>query len=122
MSIFWLGGKEERIPHKKLKPEMYEDRIFHPGIIHGGDYLIRVYLNDASEDDMFAVDYLTRELILQAHKEDPSDGEAFNDIINCRAENFSCENGSGEFNEIFSHWDQTIPMTNSQLVLWAMSR
>lgn len=126
MSIFWLGGAPEKVSQDKIIPDMFEDRYFLPGVIHGGeDYLIRAYLNDAhceSENDVdqFEIDYITRDLILKAKAEDLSLGDDFYQIL-FEAENFCCENDgkSGEFAEIIRTWHESIYMTRTELVNWA---
>lgn len=127
MSIFWLGGSERIVPDTEIKKEMFQDRIFLPGIIHGGeDYLIRVYINDVGyedEPDEFIAEYLTRDLILKAHKEDPSHEQVFNEVLLDEAENFACYNdGSGEFATLVEAWPEAIEMSNSDLVDWAEGR
>ena len=124
MSIFWLGGEEKIVPDEEIKKEMYEDRIFVPGIIHGGDdYLIRVYLNDVCNEgdpDEFIVEYLTRDLILEAHEEDPDHADVFYSRLLEGAENFACYNdGSGDFATLIEVWPKSIKMSNSDLVDWA---
>ena len=124
MSIFWLGGKNEIIPPEQIKQEMFEDRIFLPGVIHGGeDYLIRVYLNDiCNENDTeeFIVEYLTKDLIRKAHQEDPTHGDLFYATLLSEAENFACYNdGSGDFASLIEDWPKSVIMSNSDLVNWA---
>lgn len=124
MSIFWIGGPNKIVPEEKIIKEMFEDRFFLPGIIHGGeDYLIRVYLNDVGyedEPDEFIVEYLTRDLISRAHKADPSHSQIFNEILLEEVENFTCRNdGSGEFAALVEVWPKAISMTNDDLVRWA---
>lgn len=127
MSIFWLGGEPIKISPKAIVPDMFEDRYFLPGIIHGGDYLIRVYLNDSHcedetshDHDQFEVDYITKELILKAASVDPELGQDFYDTL-FEAKNFCCRNDgmSGEFAEIIRSWPESIYMTHSELVNWA---
>lgn len=125
MSIFWLGGPKRIVTPDELKKEMFEDRFFKPGIIHGGeDYLIRVYINDATsenEPDEFVVDYLTKDLITKAHTADPMHTEFFEEIINTEAENFGCYNdGTGDFAALVEEWPKAVPMTNDELVSWAV--
>ena len=127
MSIFWLDGPKEVVSDAKIKKEMFEDRIFLPGIIHGGkDYLIRVYINDVGyedEPDEFIAEYLTKDLILKAHVEDPSHESIFNEILVEEAENFACHNdGSGEFATLVEAWPEAIVMSNDDLVNWAKDR
>ena len=125
MSIFWLGGPEKIVSEEKIKREMYEERIFLPGIIHGGEnYLIRVYLNDVGyegDPDEFIVEYLTRDLILKAHEADPSHTSIFNEIIIDEAENFVCSNdGSGEFAALVDVWPKAVQLSNDDIVCWAV--
>lgn len=127
MSIFWIGGPNKIIPDDEIRPEMYEDRIFLPGVIHGGeDYLIRVYLNDVrseGEPDEFVAEYLTRSLILKAHDEDPSHEWPFEEILTCEAENFACYNdGSGDFASLVEAWPEAVVMSNADLVDWAKGK
>lgn len=125
MSIFWLGGEEKIVPNDEIRQEMCEDRYFLPGIIHGGDYLINIYLNDSmsgEEDDpmQFEINYFTRELILAAHELDPLHGETFEQTLLCRCESFGCRNdGKGGFAELVECWPQSIAMRNSDIVEWA---
>ena len=130
MSIFWLGNDESvKVPPEKLLPEMWEDRYFLPGTIHGGeDYVIRVYLNDAhsespeyNDHDQFEVEYISRDLILEAYKEDPTCGDIFNEILAEGLESFAVPNdGKHDFGAIFDSWNESIPFTmNKELVLWA---
>ena len=122
--MLWLGGPKKVVPSQDMCSEMYEDRIFLPGVIHGGDYLVWVYLNDACEDgDEFIVAYLTKELILEAHKEDPEDDELFYEYLLEGAETFSCRNdGSGDFAAIVEAWPETVEMSNEDLVDWAKGK
>ena len=127
MSIFYLGGRNEKVPPEAILPEMFEDRYFLPGVIHGGeDYLIRVYLNDAHCEDetsadnhQFEVDYITKDLITEARTIDPSlDWEFYQHLTS--AENFCCCNDeSGDFVSIIEAWPKSIYMTRSELVKWA---
>ena len=77
MSIFCLGGTEEIVPEDELLLEMCTDRYFKPGVIHGGDYLIRVFMHD----DVFEVEYITKDLIEKAWEQDPGCGERFEEVI-----------------------------------------
>lgn len=127
MSIFYLGGKNEKVPPEAIMPEMFEDRYFLPGVIHGGeDYLIRVYMNDAHLEDetsadnhQFEVDYITKDLITEARTIDPSlDWEFYQHLSS--AESFGCCNDeSGDFVSLIEAWPQSIYMTHSELVKWA---
>lgn len=122
--MFWLGGEKRIVPEEELKPEMYEDRIFLPGVIHGGeDYLVRVYLNDVANEgdpDQFVIEYLTKSLILKAYREDPDKEWPFNETLTCEAENYCCYNdGSGDFASLVEAWPQSVIMSNSDLVDWA---
>lgn len=128
MSIFWIGNEYEMVPPDRLLPEMWEDRYFLPGILHGDDdYVIRVYLNDAhgenpacNDHDQFEAEYIDRDLILKAAKEDPSYGDIFNEVIAEGLESFGIPNdGDHDFNEIFKAWDESVPLTNEELVYWA---
>ena len=124
MSIFWLGGPKEVVPQDRITKEMYEDRYFLPGVIHGGnDYVIRVYLNDVGyegDPDEFVIEYLTRDLVLKADKEDPSHDRIFNEILTCECENFVCYNdGSGDFATLIVVWDRSVVLSNADLVKWA---
>ena len=124
MSMFWLGGPKKVVSPEDIYSKMYEDRIFLPGVIHGGDYLVWVYLNDACEDgDEFIVSYITKELILEAHQEDPEDGELFYEYLLDEAETFTCRNdGSGDFAAIVEAWPEAVEMDNSELVDWAKGK
>lgn len=126
MSIFHIGGPKRIVPKDEIKQEMYEDRYFLPGDIHGGDYLIRIYLNDAvAEDDPdeFITEYITAELIKEAYAKDPEGGDVFNSVTYEGAENFACYNdGSGDFASLIEEWPHAIVMSNSDLVDWANSK
>ncbi|MBP3899085.1 MAG: hypothetical protein J6D57_14790 [Mogibacterium sp.] len=127
MSMFWIGGPDRTVKPSELKPEMFEDRYFLPGIIHGGeDYLIRVYLNDAcgeEDPEEFCIEYLSKDLILKAHNEDPSHEGSFNQTLSCEAECFGCYNdASGDFASLVEAWDEAVYLTKSQLVAWAEGR
>lgn len=126
MSIFWLGSELRKINPKELRPEMYEDRYFADGIIHGSeDYLVRVYLNDSHSEtendvDQFEVESISQSLVLKAHKVDPSHGEAFYDYIIENCVSFGCPNdGKSDFSEIFDVWEQSSIVSNDELYLWA---
>ncbi len=124
MSIFWLGGPMVIIPDKEITREMYDDRYFLPGIIHGDeDTIIRVYLNDAvgeNDPDEFIVEHLTKDLILKAHTADPTHQEFFEEILSAEAENFACYNdASGDFATLWSEWPKAVTMTGDELAKWA---
>ena len=128
MSIFWIGNEHDMVPPDRLLPEMWEDRYFLPGTLHGDDdYVIRVYLNDAhgecpacNDHDQFEAEYIDRDLILKAAEEDPSYGDIFNDVIAEGLESFGIPNdGDHDFNEIFKAWEESVPLTNEELVYWA---
>lgn len=124
MSIFWLGGSKRIVPAKEILPAMYQDRYFLPGVIHGGeDYVINVYLNDAKETgepEQFEVNYFTKDLIMKAHEEDPTHGEAFLETLLTECESFACDNdGDESFAGIIEAWPESISMSNSDLVSWA---
>ena len=124
MSIFWLGGPNVVIPDNEIKHEMYEDRYFKPGIIHGDeDTIIRVYLNDAvgeNDPDEFIAEYLTKELIHKAHTADPMHQELFGEILAAKAENFACYNdASGDFATLWAEWPKAAALTNDELAKWA---
>ena len=124
MSIFWLGGPQVIVPDDQIRPEMYEDMYFLPGVIHGGkDYLIRVYLNDVcekGEPEEFTVEYITKELILKAYEEDPSLEGTFYQTLACEAEQFGCYNdASGDFAALIEAWPKAVYLPKSQLVAWA---
>lgn len=129
MSIFWLDSTPIKVNPQILNEEMFEDRYFLPGKIHGGeDYLIRVYLNDAhyeaedgSDFDQFEVEYIPASLIIEADELDPLHGDAFRDHIAIHLESFGCPNDgeSGEFAAIVEAWPDAIPMTEQDLVDWA---
>lgn len=129
MSFFCLvgGSAKEPYPEDKLKEEMWEDRYFKPGIIHGGeDYMIRVYLNDShseSGDDhnQFEVEYIGADLILEAANADPSFGDVFNQMLCQELENFCVPSTEIDFYELCKAWDESIPMTNNELVSWAQN-
>lgn len=130
MSIFSIGGTPQKIPQNALLPEMYQDKYFMPGTIHGGeDYLIRVYLNDShceteNDSDQFEIDFITRSLILEAKELDPSLGQKFYDHL-FTAENFCCRNDGksdffdGSLAEIIRCWHQSVSMSCADLVRWA---
>ena len=128
MSLFWLGGKPEKVSPDRLLPEMFEDRYFLPDTIHGdSDYVIRVYLNDAHSEspeykdhDQFEAEYIDRDLILKAYRNDPTCGTVFSDILAEGLESFGIPNDGGhDFNEIFNTWNESVPLTNRELVAWA---
>lgn len=126
MSTFWIGGPKRIVMPEELKAEMFEDRYFLPGAIHGGeDYLIRVYLNDAhcdSENDasQFEVEYIGRELIREAYAKDSSLGDEFNSYICSYMESFGCRNdGSGDFASLVEAWPEAVSMSDSDIVAWA---
>jgi len=124
MSIFWLGGPERIVADRELRPEMFEDRFFLPGLIHGDeDTLIRVYLNDVwneGDPDQFVVELLSRTLILEAHKLDPSHGQIFSEKLVEEAENFACLNdGTGDFATLVEVWPKAVVMSNQDMVDWA---
>jgi hypothetical protein len=126
MSIFSLGGNAVNVPEKAILEEMYQDRYFLPGTIHGGDYLIRVYLNDAHCESepacdhyQFEIDYITKELITEARTIDPSLEEEFYEHL-FNAENFCARNdGSGDFVSLIEEWPASEYLTHSELVKWA---
>lgn len=124
MSIFYLGGAPVMVPREAILPEMYEDRIFLPGTIHGGDYLIRVYLNDSVGDDEpeeMIIEYLTREDILESLRRDPNTDDKFYEELLSRAESFACYNtASDDFATVIQNWPSAVKMSNSELVSWAM--
>lgn len=124
MSIFWLGGPNVIIPDTEITREMYDDRYFMPGIIHGNeDTIIRVYLNDAvgeNDPDEFIVEYLTKDLVNKAHTADPTHQEFFEEILSAEAENFACYNdGSGDFASLWAEWPKAATMTSDELAKWA---
>lgn len=124
MSIFWIGGPNVVIPENEITREMYDDRYFMPGIIHGDeDTIIRVYLNDAvgeNDPDEFIVEHLTKDLILKAHTADPTHQEFFEETLSTEAENFACYNdASGDFATLWAEWPKAVAMTNDELVKWA---
>lgn len=124
MSIFWLGGPNVVIPDNEIKREMYEDRYFKPGIIHGDeDTIIRVYLNDAvgeNDPDEFIVEHFTKELIQKAHTADPMHQDLFGEILATEAENFACYNdASGDFATLWAEWPKAAALTNDELAKWA---
>ena len=111
MSLFWIGGKPEKVSPDRLLPEMFEDRYFLPDTIHGdSDYVIRVYLNDAHSEspeykdhDQFEAEYIDKDLILKAYRNDPTCGTVFSDILAEELESFGIPNDGGhDFNEIFN--------------------
>ena len=126
MSICWFGGEPRKVPASEILPEMFsEDRVFLPGKIHGGNYLIRIYLNDMhcegpADNDQWEIDYISPELINVAQKRDPSLGIEFSDYINEHAENFACpNNGKGDFAFLIDVWPEGLVMKNEELVKWA---
>ena len=120
MSIFCIGTGTEIVPDNKILPEMETDVFFKPGKIHGGDYLINVYLNTDSDPVSFEVNYFTKALIDEAASADPSLGDDFWQYLLSGSENFGCYNdGSGSFAELIKEWPNAIKMSNSEIVSWA---
>ena len=128
MSICWIGDNSVKIDSELLTGEMFEGRYFLPGIVHGDEnYLICIYLNDAHYDDeeageydQFEIEYIWRDLILDADVKDPSHGEVFNEIIAAGLESFGCPNdGEGDFADWFEAWPDAIKMSNDDIVKWA---
>ena len=123
--MFWIGGEGKVVERGELNPEMYQDRYFLPGIIHGcKSYLINIYLNDSrdceEEADQFEVNYFTKDLIKRAHKLDPFNGDDFTQVLLTECETFACENnGQSGFAELVDAWPKSIMMSNSDLVDWA---
>lgn len=121
-----FGSKGRVIKEEELLPEMFEDRFFLPGIIHGNeDMLYGVYLNDAKEGtaedpDTFELVMITRETILEAAK--APKGE-FRQLIFAESESFGCCNdGSSEFSTIVDEWVKSSAMIDEQLICWAKKR
>lgn len=126
MSTFWLGGTPRKVPIEELSQEMYEDRFFMPGIIHGNeDVLICVCLNDSKSGigddvDCFDVSYLTKSLILDAERRDPNRGDEFYDYLMSECENFGVYNDGGcDFPELVDAWKEGRRMTNYEICYWA---
>lgn len=130
MSLCWLGCDNPRIvPKEELKEEMWSERFFLPGTVHESrNHLIRVYLSDAhgneeGDPELLEIEYLTKNLILGAAREDPSLGEEFNNILNSDMEAFYCTNtGDDEFSTWIERWPEAIPMTNKELLAWAKGK
>ena len=133
MAIFWLGGPEGTIvqdSESNISPD--EDRYFLPGIIHGGDdYVIEAnaYNNDGgAENEKIHIRYLYATDILEWAKASLTDKGTLNeelfDECLCETRNqFIVDNdGSGEYFSLNEVWDQSIPMSHSELILWAMWR
>lgn len=133
MSTFYLGNPNPRIVSPEdLLPEMYEDRYFLPGVIHGGeDYLIRAYLNDSHAESgvysdeeftdhaQFEVDYITKDLIMEAKEIDPDLGDEFYQHL-FGAECFGCANdGKSDFSALIDAWPKAMYLSHSELVDWA---
>lgn len=126
MSSFCIGGDPHIVPESSIRKEMFEDRYFLPGVIHGGeDYLINIYLNDAKsgapdDPESFEVNYFSKDLIFKAKNEDPSLGDDFYQILLTECESFGCSNdGTGDFASLIEEWPNSISMSNSDLVAWA---
>ncbi len=131
MSIFWLGGKPDQppFPETELSAEMFKDRYFKPGVIHGGeDYLIRVYLNDShaecpeyDDHNQFEVEYISRDLIKEAALLDPTLGEGFDETIFEGLESFGVPSTHGDFAALVEDWPKAVQMSNQDLLAWANS-
>lgn len=118
-----FGDRGRIVKREELLSEMFEDRFFMPGVIHGNkDMLYGVYLNDAKEGteedpDTFELAMITRDTILEAA--DASEGE-FRQLIFTGSESFGCCNdGSSEFCTIVDEWEKSSAMTDDELVRWA---
>lgn len=110
------------VPPEKLEKEMYTNRYFTPGIIHGGDnFLIRVHLNNngTGQSDQFIVEYISKDLIIRADREDPSHQKKFDKIIEEGLVSFASTNGTGEFLSLFEMWPEAVKMNRCDLVAWA---
>lgn len=118
-----FGSRGRIVKREELLPEMFEDRFFKPGVIHGNeDMLYGVYLNDAkagTEDDpdTFELAMITRETILEAAKAPKGELKS---IIWSESESFGCRNdGSSEFCTIVDEWEKSSEMTDDELIRWA---
>lgn len=118
-----FGNKGRVVKEEELLPDMFKDRFFMPGILHGNeDMLYGVYLNDAKQGteedpDTFELAMITRDTILEAAK--APEGE-FRQLIFTRSECFGCCNdGSSEFSAIVDEWEKSSAMTDAELICWA---
>ena len=86
-----FGNKGRVVKEEEHLPDMFKDRFFMPGILHGNeDMLYGVYLNDAKQGteedpDTFELAMITRDAILEAAK--APEGE-FRQLIFTRSECF----------------------------------
>ena len=127
MSIFLLqGGRtQEPFPEDKLSPEMWEDRFFKPGIIHGANHLTRVYLNDAHgeipgiDHNQFEVEFIWPETILEAAEKDPTLADGFWEYIAEELESFGVDSMHNDFAVLAHEWHNAVPMNAQELYSWA---